>query len=345
MSWQRFAALFHARNLEFIRDRSALSWSILLPVLLVLGFAFLFSNPDQDLYKVGVYGADGDPAGVQHPAEAGFLATKHIQFIPVTDLDAAIEKVKHHQLDMLLDMSGSQRYWLNSTSAQGYVLERVLWGTKATIPATGFEKQTVSGREVRYVDWVIPGILAMNMMFGCLFGVGYVIVRYRKNGVLRRLRATPISAFEFLSAQVLSRLTVVTAATLVVYAGTNLLLDFPMRGSYAALVSIFFAGAICMISLGLLVASRIRSEELADGVLNLISWPMMIASGVWFSMEGTHPLAQLGSRLFPLTHVVGGARRIMLDGAGIAGVSSEIALLCGLALLFLTLAARLFRWQ
>jgi ABC-type polysaccharide/polyol phosphate export permease len=118
-----------------------------------------------------------------------------------------------------------------------------------------------------------------------------------------------------------------------------------MRGSYTALVSIFFAGAICMISLGLLVASRIRSEELADGVLNLISWPMMIASGVWFSMEGTHPLAQLGSQLFPLTHVVGGARRIMLDGAGIAEVAAEIALLCGLAALFLTLAARMFRWQ
>ncbi len=185
----------------------------------------------------------------------------------------------------------------------------------------------------------------MNMMFSSLWGVGWVIVRYRKNGVLRRLRATPLSASEFLVAQVISRLLMVSAATALIYAGTYLLLDFPMRGSYAALILLFFSGAVCMISLGLLVASRLRSEEMADGLLNLISWPMLLGSGVWFSMEGTHPVAQWGSQLLPLTHLVDGARSVMLDGAGVVEILPQAGLLLGIGAALLSIAARMFRWQ
>jgi ABC-type multidrug transport system permease subunit len=192
---------------------------------------------------------------------------------------------------------------------------------------------------------VLPGVLAMNIMFSSLWGVGYVIVRYRKNGVLRRLQATPLSAFEFLTAQVISRLAVVLAATLVVYAGADLVLDFVMRGSYLALLLVYATGALCLISVGLVIAARLRTEELADGVLNLLSWPMLLFSGVWFSMEGTNPAAQLISRFLPLTHMVDAAREVMVDGAGVAQVLPEIALLGGTGLLLLVTAAWLFRWD
>jgi ABC-type multidrug transport system permease subunit len=185
----------------------------------------------------------------------------------------------------------------------------------------------------------------MNIMFSSLWGVGWVIVRYRKNGVLRRLKATPLNAFEFLTAQVLSRLGVVVAASLVVYIGADLLLDFVMRGSYLALLLVYVSGALCFISLGLIVAARLRTEELADGVLNLISWPMLLLSGVWFSMEGTSPAARLLSELLPLTHLVNAARRVMVDGAGVAAILPELALLAGGGLVLLAVAARLFRWE
>jgi ABC-type multidrug transport system permease subunit len=97
--------------------------------------------------------------------------------------------------------------------------------------------------------------------------------------------------------------------------------------------------------MGLLVATRIKSEELADGLLNLISWPMMILSGVWFSMEGTHPIAQSLSLVFPLTHLVEGAREVMIDGAGLIAVLPQIGLLSGLTMPFLLVSARLFRWS
>jgi ABC-type multidrug transport system permease subunit len=175
--------------------------------------------------------------------------------------------------------------------------------------------------------------------------VGWVVVRYRKNGVLRRLKATPLTPFEFLAAQVLSRLLVVLGASLVVYLGAALFLDFPMRGSYLALALIFASGALCLISLGLIVAARLRTEELADGILNLISWPMLLLSGVWFSMDGTSPAAQTLSQVFPITHMVAAARRVMIDGAGVLEVLPEVGLLAALALALLAVAARLFRWE
>jgi ABC-type multidrug transport system permease subunit len=185
----------------------------------------------------------------------------------------------------------------------------------------------------------------MNMMFSCLWGVGWVVVRYRKNGVLRRLQATPLTPLEFLSAQVIARMIIVTLVTLMVFVGADLAVDFTMRGSYFTLFLVFFSGAACLTSMGLMVATRLKTEEVADGLLNLISWPMMIFSGVWFSMDGTHPVAQFMSQLLPLTHLVNAARRIMIDGAGVIDVAYEISLLSGLTIVLMLLSARLFRWS
>ena len=142
------------------------------------------------------------------------------------------------------------------------------------------------------MDWLIPGILAMNMMFNALFGVGYTIVRYRKSGVLKRLKATPVKAFEFLAARIASRVLLIQVTSLGVYIGCNALVHFQMRGSYLLLFLYLSLGGLSMISLSTVVAARIRSEELAEGILNLLTWPMMLFSGVWFSLEGTNPTLQ-----------------------------------------------------
>jgi ABC-2 type transport system permease protein len=347
--WRRILAVLVARNREFYRDRAGLGWNIFMPILMVLGFAFIFSGEPEDQLKIAVATANG-----ALPAErTGLLALRYVQFIPLTDPQPAVPKVERHQLDLLVDLRQvPPAYWVNTESPRGYLAERLLIGAapgagqgggddRSAVP----ERRTVSGAAVRYADWVLPGVLAMNLMFSSLWGVGWVIVRYRKNGVLRRLKATPLSPFEFLSAQVLSRLLVVLSSNIAVYLGAALLLDFPMRGSYVALGVVYGTGALCLISLGLIVSSRLRTEELADGILNLISWPMLLLSGVWFSMEGTSPAAQLVSRISPVTHLVDAARRIMIDGAGLAAVLPEVLFLGGLALGFLTLAAWLFRWE
>ncbi|WP_428623726.1 ABC transporter permease [Sedimenticola sp.] len=334
MGLRRFFAVFKARNLEFIRDRSALSWNIVLPVLIVFGFAFAFSTGGQNLFKVGLLSPQQQSPGTEH-----FLQLKHIQFIPVEELEPAITKVERHQLDMLLD-SRSGRYWINDQSTNGYILEQLLRGGDNPL-----DKQTVTGEPIRYVDWLIPGVLGMNIMFSSLFGVGYVIVRYRKNGVLKRLKATPLTAVEFLTAQVMSRLWLIVIVTSLVYAGTNLLVGFRMYGSYLTLLLVLVVGTFSMICLSLIIAARLSSEETANGLLNLISWPMMMLSGVWFSLEGSPPLIQQSAQIFPLTHMIEAARAIMIDGAGLLDITPHLLIMLAMSAVFMTIGARSFKWE
>jgi len=334
---KRFLAILHARNMEFIRDRASIGWNILFPLLLVIGFAVVFTGEPKPLFKVGVI---GETSAVK-PPEAEFFATKYVQFLPVDDITKGIGKVEHFQLDMLIDLRSQLAYWVNADSANGYILERLLRAEQNTL----YKKETVQGREIRYVDWVVPGILAMNMMFSCLFGVGYVIVRYRKNGFLKRLKATPLRPFEFLFAQMVSRLILIQTITIAVYAGCNYFIHFQMRGSYANLFLVSLVGSICLISLGLLVSARLSSEELAGGVLNVLTWPMMLLSGVWFSLEGTNPVMQQIARFFPLTHLVDGARAIMTEGAGLTDIAPHLAVLALMTGVFLGIGSMIFKWE
>lgn len=339
MSPRRINAVMRARFREFYRDTASWVWNLLMPLMLVLAFAFIFSDEPRDVFKAGVH---GDAAASQQLG--AFMQTRFVNFIEVDDLDTAISRVERHQLDMLLDMSSTPRYWINRDSANGYLLEKLLRESLIDAPVGMIKREAVSGREVNYADWLLPGVLAMNMMFSCLWGVGWVVVRYRKNGVLRRLKATPLTPFEFLTAQVLARLGIIMLVTLLVYAGAHLVTEVRMHGSYLALIAVFLTGAACLTSMGLVVATRLRTEEVADGLLNLMSWPMVILSGVWFSLEGAHPAAQWFAQLLPLTHIVNAARRVMIDGAGLQAVAFEIALLSALTLLLLGVSARLFRW-
>ena len=334
---RRTLAVLHARNLEFLRDRSSLGWNILLPVMLVFGLAFVFSGPDKPLYRVGVLTGGIPLEETEHP----FLDTRYVGFFDAGAEDDAIWKIEHHRMDMLLDLRDPARYWINEDSPQGYIVEKLLLQSDRG----GFAKATVTGLRIRYVDWLLPGILGMNMMFSCLFGVGYVVVRYRKSGFLKRLRATPLRAIEFIVAQVLSRLMLIMVITSFVFVGTTTLLGTPMAGSYLDLLVVALLGAVSMIALGLLVAARVSSEELAGGMLNMISWPMMLISGVWFSMEGAHPLMQHAAQALPLTRLLDAARAIMLDGATLSEVGADVAVLALMSAAFLALGAALFRWR
>ena len=334
----RFLAALHARNMEFLRDRSSLGWNILFPFLLVFGLAILFSGGDRDLFKVGVLHSGVELNESLHP----FFGTRYIRFFTVENQADSLKKLERHQIDMLLDFTGpAPGFWINEESPNGYVLERML--SAGSEPAIA--KRLVRGAEIRYIDWVIPGILGMNMMFSCLFGVGYVVVRYRKSGFLKRLNATPLRALEFLLAQVVSRLLLITLITIGVYLGCDWVLDFRMEGSHLLLLLIAVLGSSSMISLGLLVAARVSSEELAGGVLNVVTWPMMVLSGVFFSLEGTNPAMQKFAEIFPLTQTTRAARAVMLEGAGPMDVAVELTVLLLMTLVFLALGALIFKWR
>ncbi len=336
--WQRIFAVFQSRNREFLRDRGTLAWNLILPVALMFGLSFAFSN-DRDAYTVGVFQEAAEIRTEQH----AFFDTSYINFVAYDDLDLAMRKVERHQLDLLVEFGDQPRYWINPQSPKGYFAEIALLQSGAK-PSNLIEKQQISGAAVGYADWLLPGILGMNMMFSCLFGVGYVVVRYRKNGFLKRLHATPLTSFEFIAAQVASRMVLILLITSFIYTGTHLLLDTRMDGSYFTLFLIAVVGAISLVSLGLVISARVTSEELAGGLLNLINWPMMMLSGVWFSLEGAPEVVRSIANIFPLTHVLNSARSVMLDGATLADVAPSLIALTLMSAVFLALGAKVFRW-
>jgi len=316
---RRIYAIFQARNREFVRDRGTLAWNLILPVALMFGLSFAFSN-ERDAYTVGVFQEAAEIDSIAH----AFLETSYINFVAYGDFDVAMKKVSRHQLDLLVEFGDTPRYWINPESPKGYFAEIALLQSYSTqVPAI---------------------ILGMNMMFSCLFGVGYVVVRYRKNGFLKRLRATPLTSFEFISAQVASRMVLILLITTFIYTGTHLLLGTRMEGSYFTLFLIAVVGAISLVSMGLVVSARVTSEELAGGLLNLINWPMMMLSGVWFSLEGAPDAVRTAASIFPLTHILNSARAVMLDGATLADVAPSLLALSAMSVVFLAIGAKTFRW-
>ena len=333
---RRFWAVLIARNKEFLRDRGALGWNLLFPFFVVFGMAFAFSDKAQDVFKVGVV---GEVAALP----PGFSGTKHLKFVAFADKTLALGKLRHHQLDILVEPGSPMTYWVNENSPKGYLVERIMLGTDAAKSAPA--REAVEGRPIRYVNWLMSGLLSMNMMFSALFGVGYTLVRYRKNGVLKRLKATPLRAAEFLAAQVASRLLLIMGVFAVVYHGSDYFLRFQRLGSLLDLYLIFALGSACLVSLGLLVAARVRSEELAGGVLNMLSWPMMFLSGVWFSLEGAPRPLRLLADAMPLTHLIDAARAVMTEGATLGQVSTHVYILSAMTVLFLAVGAWTFRWD
>ncbi len=335
---QRMLALLRARNMEFLHDRSSLGWNIAFPLLLVFGLAAIFSGGERPLFKVSILQPESANAQTSdHP----FLNDPYIDFVTVGDEAEAIQSVRMHRTDLLFDPLPPRRYWVNPESQKGHYLETVLLANSPSAP----ERVAVTGAPIRLIDWLMPGILGMNMMFSCLFGVGYVVVRYRKNGFLKRLNATPAQAFEFLLAQILSRLLLIMVMTVGVYVGADLFLDFRMQGSYLLLAITGGLGAMSLISMGLMVAARANSEELAGGLLNFITWPMMVLSELWFSMEGSPQAIIALSKALPMTHLMQASRAIMLEGAGAAEIMPSLIVLAAMSLLFLLIGTWLFRWR
>ncbi len=340
MNLRRLLAVWHARNLEFLRDRSTLIFNFLFPLALVIAFAVIFGGQPRPLFKVDVIAPPGAAldAGL-HP----FRGTRYVDFVRIEpgELEATVRKVERHQADLLLDLRAAPRYWVNEDSPKGYLAEKLLLETASGLAT----REPVSGAAVRYVDWLLPGILGMNMMFSCLFGVGYVVGRYRKRGGLRRRSATPVTAREFGAAQVLSRLLLPVSVTSMLYAALAVFVPFRNEGSVLLLFAIAVTGALAMISFGFMMAARFASEELANGAINLASWPMMLLSGVWFSLEGAPGWLQAAAQVLPLTQMLDAARAVMLDGAGLTVVLPHLAWLLVMTAAFLAIAAAGFRWR
>ncbi len=347
MNYKHMWAIFMARNLEFFRDKASFGWNFAFPFLIIIGFSFIFQDQNHQNFKVGVFPvAEQEALFKQTTIPPAFQSEKRALFIPMPDRQTGEKLLRHHKIDLLLDNnSATHAYWVNSSSPNGYLAEKLFLSSFITNETQIAAKGVIQGEEIRYIDWFFPGLLGMNMMFSALWGVGFIVVRYRKNGALKRLKATPLTALEFLSALTLSRIFLLMFTLAVVWYGSDLIFNFYVQGSMLLIFFFFFLGGLGLCSLGLILASRGTSEEFAGGALNFITWPMMFLSEVWFSLEGSPEWLRTIAEIFPLTQMLRAIRKIMSEGATFTDVQGECIFLLIFTALALSIGTLMFSWN
>jgi len=197
----------------------------------------------------------------------------------------------------------------------------------------------------RYIDFLIPGLLGMNLMGSAIWGMGFAIVDARRKKLIKRLIATPMPKAYYLLSFLLSRLVLLVVEVLVVLGFGVLVFGVPVRGSLPSLLALCFLASFSFSALGLLVAARPRTMEAASGIMNLVMMPMWIVSGVFFSSQRFPDAVQPIIRALPLTAAIDALRLHMLQGASLAQLAPQIATLSAWLVICFALALKLFRWK
>jgi ABC-2 type transport system permease protein len=326
LNLKRIWILLNARNKEFYRDPGSLGWIFVFPIIMVVGFSYLFRIGDNATFKAGVVQTSYDSPSFSQ--------------VKLDHLNEAISKLEYHSLDIILT---ENEYYVNENSPKSKLAEAVY--LKETVqPVSNKIRNIVSGKNISYIDWLFPGLLASNVMWMALWGVGWVIVRQRKIGVLKRLKASPVKPMEYLAAQAISRMLVMAVSGVLVYIVGYLIHPFPNAGSYLTLFTVYMVGCFSLSSIGLVAASRISNEELVNGILNLLTYPMMFLSEVWFSLEGSPEWVKSAAHFMPLWHMVKSMRQVMTDGATLGDLSNHLSVLLGIGCICLIVGGSLFRW-
>lgn len=337
--------LTRVRYREFFREPEAVFWVFVFPVLLAAGLGIAFRNRTPDLVTAAVVAQDSVAARV-----GAALRRDGIEVSLLTE-SAGSEALRTGEVAILVlpFPDGSVEYRYDDTRPESQmarlVVDNALQRAAGRRDPLPLSERVVRERGSRYIDFLVPGLLGMNLMGSGIWGVGFAIVDARKKRLLKRLIATPMSRTQYLASFVLSRLTLLVIEVALLLGFGVLAFGVPLRGPLLVLAGICVVSSLAFTSLGLLVSSRVQTMEGASGLMNLVMLPMWIFSGVFFSAsrfpESIQPLIQA----LPLTAVVDALRANILRGAGLGAVAPEIAIvLVWLAVSFL-LAVRLFRWR
>jgi ABC-2 type transport system permease protein len=225
------------------------------------------------------------------------------------------------------------------------VVDDALQHAEGRVDPTPVRDQLVTEPGSRYIDFLIPGLLGFNLMSSGLWGVGFVIVDMRVRKLIKRMMATPMSRAHFLLSFVLVRGAFLLGELPVLLCFACWVFHVPIRGSIPLVVGLSVLGSLMFAGLGLLLGSRAQNTHTVAGLVNLLTLPMMVTSGVFFSAGRFPDALQPVIRLLPLTAVIDAIRAVMLDGAGLAAVTTQIAIIAAWGLISFLVALRLFRWH
>ena len=327
----------------FFREPSAVFWTFGFPLALSLALGVAFRNRPPEPVRIGVAGspssrlvqsldsAEGlrvshlpDEAAVRNALRTGNVAAAVLEREPIQILHDPTRP--ESRLALVLASDAIQR-------------------AAGRADAVAVSERAVTEAGSRYIDFLIPGLIGMNIMSSGMWGIGYVVVEMRTRKLLKRLVATPMSRAQFLWSFVLMRsaFLFIELPALLVFGW--LAFKVGVAGSLALLVAMALLGALCFSGIGLLVASRAQNTQTVSGIINAVMLPMFIGSGVFFSTARFPEWMQKPLRLLPLTALNDSMRAVMIDGAGLRAVAGPAALLAVMAAISFALALRIFRWR
>jgi ABC-2 type transport system permease protein len=197
----------------------------------------------------------------------------------------------------------------------------------------------------RYIDFLIPGILGMNLMSGGMWGVGFHLVDARIKRLLKRLVATPMHRGDFLLAQMILRVVFMFVEVAFLLSFGHFVFGVPLRGSMFSVLAVGFVGALAFGGIGLLVASRAMTAEKVMGLMNVIMMPMFICSGTFFSADRFPDAIQPLIHALPLTALNAALRAVILEGASLTSQAGDLAIVAGWGIVSFLIGLRLFRWS
>jgi len=330
---------------EFLREREAVFWVFIFPVLMTvaLGIAFRNTAPDKALVAI-----ESDATNATEIANA-LNSSQEITATVLPSGEAAKALRSGKVSIVVIPQNGSYEYRFDPTRPESrtarLIVDDVLQRSKGRTDAIRVAEQRVTEPGARYVDFLVPGLIGMNMMGSGLWGLGFTIVIARSRKILKRFAATPMRRSHYLFSFMLSRLVflVLEVAAVVVFA--SIAFGFTVRGSWLSLAMITLLGGFTFSGIGLLVAARPTTIEGVSGLMNFIMLPMWLLSGTFFSSERFPQVLQPFIKALPLTALNTLLRAVMNEGATLWANWMHVAILLGWLLVSFIVALRIFKWQ
>ena len=329
---------------EFIRQPEAVFWTFVFPILLAVGLGLAFRSKAPDRPHIGVVTPRGE-------AFAASLARDSTLVVQRMEDSAAFRALRTAKVALLVvpDSAGRVQYIydpLRSESVNARLLvDRAIQSGAGRVDPVKVADRKVTERGARYIDFVIPGLLGMNLMGSGIWGIGFAIVDSRGKRLLKRFMATPMSRVEYLMSFLFSRLFFLILEVVTLVGFGAIAFKVPLRGSLVELAIICVLSALSFGGLGLLIASRAKTVEGVSGLMNFVMLPMWIFSGVFFSSSNFPQIVQPIIRILPLTAVNDALRANMLEGTHLSGLGLEMAVISAWLVLSFTIALKMFRWR
>jgi ABC-2 type transport system permease protein len=331
---------------EFIREPEAVFWTFVFPVLLAVGLGIAFRNKPADAVAIGVVrtAPRGDLLAIQ---------LEHIAGLKVQSFDdsAAARALRTGEVALVVQSTsaGGVEYRFDDTRPEGrsarFLVDDALQRAAGRADPVKVSELQVRERGSRYIDFVVPGLLGMNIMAGGVWGLGFAIVEARRRNLLKRFVSTPMPRAEYLASFLFSRFVFLLLEIGMILGCSMLFFGVPVRGSILQLFVVCLLAALSFGGLGLLIASRARTTEGVSGLMNLAMMPMWVLSGVFFSASNFPAVAQPFIQALPLTATINALRATMLQGAGWGAIAISLAIISLWGVVCFVVALRIFRWR